>query len=88
MSDTTSVNIRTGSGGQSRREGGWQVTKGREGDKDDAEERNATRSFVSFFLREGGGTALVPSYMLKIDTLFTFIIHMHYTYVHMTHFRR
>ena len=27
-----------------------------------------------FFLREGGGGGLVPSYMLKIDTLFTFII--------------
>ena len=46
----------------------------RESGKEDAEERNTTRSFVSFFLREGGGGALVPSYMLKINTLFTFII--------------
>ena len=49
------------------------MTKGSEGGKEDAEERNTARSFVSFF-REGGGGGLVPSYMLKIDTLFTFII--------------
>ena len=45
-----------------------------DGGKEDAEERNIARSSVSFYLREGGGGALVPSYMLKIDTFFIFII--------------